>query len=148
MGTASEGLRENQTNELGRFEEYETWPFLGGSQVSNARPGAPIAFPEGIGFGIQSFGIQKGVRCPRVPQRERTVGVGWDAFTSISAVVPFVLALLRVGFVSDQLGAGLALAHSSEKGVREAGQDFRTFLVGKMPGARQELELHPVKALA
>jgi hypothetical protein len=36
---------------IGRIRD---WPFLGGSQVSNARPGAPIAFPDGISFGVQN----------------------------------------------------------------------------------------------
>jgi hypothetical protein len=33
------------------LDEYAIGPLLGGSQVSNARPGAPIAFPDDIGFG-------------------------------------------------------------------------------------------------
>jgi hypothetical protein len=37
-----------------KIEGIRDWPFLGGSQVSNARPGAPIACPDGIGFGVQN----------------------------------------------------------------------------------------------
>jgi hypothetical protein len=56
--------------------------------------------------------------------------------------------LPRLGFVAYQLRAGPGLAHSYQKGVHQPGQDLGAFFVGKMPGAWQELKLHPIKALA
>jgi hypothetical protein len=51
-------------------------------------------------------------------------------------------------FASYQLRAGLALAHPDQKGVHDAGEDFRAFFIGQMAGAWQEFKLHSIKATA
>jgi hypothetical protein len=56
--------------------------------------------------------------------------------------------LPRARFASHQLGTGLALAHSCQKGVHQPGQDFGAFFVGQMTSAGKELKLHPIEALA
>jgi len=45
-----EGTRLSEQSLLG-VEEGRDWPLPGGSQVSNARPGARIAFPDGVRLG-------------------------------------------------------------------------------------------------
>jgi hypothetical protein len=47
----SSGLRKplkSYFSEALKSEKLFDWPLPGGSQVSNARPGAPLAFPVGV----------------------------------------------------------------------------------------------------